>query len=87
VNEIVLKSMILNIDETDELRRKWASSLKTYRLQDQLKIDKLGASYKTFLIKFRDSSCGSEVPLPTRFQNEIFFIQVNIRSKNLCTKV
>jgi hypothetical protein len=79
--------MILNIDETNEVRRKWASSLKTYRLQDQLDIDKLGARYKTFLIKIRDSSCGSEVSLQTWFQNEIFFIQVNVRSKNLCTKV
>jgi hypothetical protein len=60
------------------MRRKWASSLKTYELQGQLVIDKFGASYKTFLIKFRDSSCGSKVPLQTRFQNEIFFIQVNV---------
>jgi hypothetical protein len=79
--------MILNIDETDEVRRKRANSLKTYRLQDQLDIDNFGASYKTFLIRFRDSSCGSEVPLQTWFQNDIFFIQVNVRSKNLYTKV
>jgi hypothetical protein len=79
--------MILNIDETNEVRHKRASSLKTYRLQDQLDINKFGTSYKTFLIKFRDSPCGSEVPLQTWFQNDIFFIQVNVRSKNLYTKV
>jgi hypothetical protein len=30
------------------------------------------ASCKTLFNKFKDSSCGSEVPLQTRFQNEIF---------------
>jgi hypothetical protein len=65
--------MILNIDETNEVSHKRVSSLKMYRLQDQLDINKFGTSYKTFLIKFRDSPCGSAVPLQTRFQIEIFF--------------
>jgi hypothetical protein len=51
-DEIVLKkNMILNIEETNEVRHKRASSLKTYKLQDQLDINKFGTSYKTFLIK------------------------------------
>jgi hypothetical protein len=60
--------MVLIINETDEVRRKRASSLKTYGLQNQLVIDKFGASRKTFLIKFRDSSCGSAVPLQLGFK-------------------
>jgi hypothetical protein len=47
-NNVYFKNMILYIVETDEVRRKRASSLKTYRLQDQLVIGKFGASCKTF---------------------------------------
>jgi hypothetical protein len=41
--------MILYIVETDEVRRKQVRSLKKYKLQDQLVIDKFGASCKTFI--------------------------------------
>jgi hypothetical protein len=40
--------VVFYIDETNEARHKRASSLKTYRLEDQLVISKLGASCKTF---------------------------------------
>jgi hypothetical protein len=47
-NDVYFKSMKLYIVETDKVRRKRASSLKTCRLQDQLVIGKFGASCKAF---------------------------------------
>jgi hypothetical protein len=47
-NDVYFKSIIFYIVETNEARGKRVSSLKTYRLQDQLVMDKLGASCKTF---------------------------------------
>jgi hypothetical protein len=43
-NDVVLKNMKFYIVETNEARPKRASSLKTYRLQDQLVLFNLGAS-------------------------------------------
>jgi hypothetical protein len=83
----IKKNMKFYIVETEEIRRKQVSSLKTYRLQDQLVIDKFGVSCKTFFSKYRDSSCGSAVPLQTWFQNDFYFRHVSTRSKNLCTNV
>ena len=39
-NDVYFKNMKFHIVKTDEIRRKRVSSLKTYRLQDQLVRDK-----------------------------------------------
>jgi hypothetical protein len=50
-NDVYFKIMNFSIVKTEEIRRKHVNSLKTYRLRDQLVIDKFGVSCNFFFFK------------------------------------
>jgi len=84
--KFTFKRAIFYITETDDTRRNQVSSLKTCRLQSQLVIDELGASYTTFS-KCSNSPYGSGVSLLTQFHKILLKDYAPIRSKDPYTKV